>query len=318
VRVPPGRVLLYAIPGGLATLLGPGTAAAQPDASGGLRYDTRVDIPVLAGAAALVLGAEVFKGWLAPERCRLCDRHADGSDALNVVDAAVRADLRWDDTELANVASNVTGFALAPLASLGLCEVAAGVDGRSRDAPANALVVLEAVVLAGALGEAVKLAAGRQRPFAHFRDPSAAGPRDPDENLSFYSGHTTLDFSLAVASGTLASMRGYRLAPAVWASALPVAFLTGYLRIAADRHYFTDVLTGALLGSAVGFVVPFVFHRAPLPASGEPAVGVQAPLTWGGAQAPLTWGGAQAPLTWGGAQAPLSWRGPFLAGSWSF
>src|SRR5262249_18375089 len=88
-------------------------------------------------------------------------------------------------------------------------------------------------------------------------------PPKPDDNLSFYSGHTSLAFSLAVGSGTIASMRGYPLAPVVWATGLPVALLTGYLRIGADRHYLTDVLAGALLGSAVGFVGPFVFHRAP-------------------------------------------------------
>ncbi len=140
----------------------------------------------------------------------------------------------------------------------------------------------------------MKLVVGRQRPFAHFRDPADASPRDPDENLSFYSGHTTLAFSLAVASGTIASMRGYALAPVVWASTLPVALATGYLRIAADKHYLTDVVAGAVLGSAVGFVVPFVFHRGPAASTGAP--------------------GAPAPE----GAALTSARGPFLSMSSTF
>ena len=36
---------------------------------------------------------------------------------------------------------------------------------------------------------------------------------------------------------------------------------TGYLRIASDRHYFTDVMAGAVVGTAVGVGVPFLFHR---------------------------------------------------------
>jgi membrane-associated phospholipid phosphatase len=34
----------------------------------------------------------------------------------------------------------------------------------------------------------------------------------------------------------------------------------GYLRIAADKHYFSDVMTGAIVGSAIGIGVPLLFH----------------------------------------------------------
>ncbi len=247
-------------------------AGAQTGAPAGLHVDTRVDVPVAAGAAGLWLGLELIEGALAPVSCRWCDRHSDGSDALDAPDAALRSALRWNDPGDAAFASNLTGYVLAPIASLGMATVAAAVDDRSHEAPANALVLLEAVAIAGSLDQAVKLLAARQRPFAHFGDP-AVGPRGPDENLSFYSGHTSLVFSLAVASGTIASMRGYTLAPLVWATSLPVALVTGYLRIAADRHYFTDVLVGAVLGSAIGFVVPFVFHRPPVEAVAPPASG---------------------------------------------
>ncbi len=86
-------------------------------------------------------------------------------------------------------------------------------------------------------------------------------------------------------------MRGYRLAPLVWASSLPWAAVTGYLRIAADKHYLTDVLTGALIGSAVGFLVPFVFHRESA-AHGDPEATAAIQVT----------------------QA----RGPFVESSWTF
>ena len=82
-------------------------------------------------------------------------------------------------------------------------------------------------------------------------------------------------------------MRGYTLAPLVWATSLPVALVTGYLRIAADRHYFTDVLVGAVLGSAIGFVVPFVFHRPPVEALAPPASGAAAGAPVAAAYRPL-------------------------------
>jgi membrane-associated phospholipid phosphatase len=36
--------------------------------------------------------------------------------------------------------------------------------------------------------------------------------------------------------------------------------VSGYLRIAADKHYLSDVLTGALLGSAMGVAIPLLLH----------------------------------------------------------
>jgi hypothetical protein len=105
--------------------------------------------------------------------------------------------------------------------------------------------------------EDVRRAIVRPRDLHRFKAPRASERDD----LSFYSGHTTEAVSLAVAAGTVASLRGYRLAPLVWGTSLPVALVTGYLRIAADRHYFTDVLVGAVAGAAVGFLVPYLFHR---------------------------------------------------------
>jgi membrane-associated phospholipid phosphatase len=67
-------------------------------------------------------------------------------------------------------------------------------------------------------------------------------------------------FGLAAASGVVASRRNYRLAPLVWGVGLTLALATGYARIAADRHYFTDVLGGAAIGTLVGGGVPFLLH----------------------------------------------------------
>ena len=56
-------------------------------------------------------------------------------------------------------------------------------------------------------------------------------------------------------------MRGYRWAPLVWAVGAPFAFVTPWLRMAADKHWFTDVLVGAAAGAAIGFALPFLAHH---------------------------------------------------------
>jgi membrane-associated phospholipid phosphatase len=223
-------------------------------------YDLRIDLPVTIGAGALVLTLELLHPSIAPKSCRWCDRNADGSDGLNGFDASIRDALRWSDTSTADTLSTVFSFALAPAAGVGIGALIAAHDGRLDEVPADLLVVAESAMIAVAANQIAKLAFGRARPYVHFRPAgdTAAGSGD---NLSFFSGHATLAFALATSAGTVASMRGYRLAPLMWASGMALATTSGYLRIAADQHYATDVIAGAVVGAAVGFAVPYFAHH---------------------------------------------------------
>jgi membrane-associated phospholipid phosphatase len=87
-----------------------------------------------------------------------------------------------------------------------------------------------------------------------------------DTLVSFPSGHTSTTFAIAASAGTIATMRGYRVAPLIWIAGGLLGATTAYLRMAADRHYFTDTLAGAALGTGVGIGMPLLFHR---PAEGE-------------------------------------------------
>ncbi len=61
---------------------------------------------------------------------------------------------------------------------------------------------------------------------------------------------------MATSAGEVARRRGSPVAPLIYATGYAIAISTGYLRIAADKHYFTDVAVGAAVGTAVGFAVP--------------------------------------------------------------
>lgn len=76
---------------------------------------------------------------------------------------------------------------------------------------------------------------------------------DGSNNLSFPSGHTATAF-------TNASLLFYEYKDAnVWyaSSGFLFATATGVLRIANNKHYVSDVLTGAGIGTAVGFLVSY-------------------------------------------------------------
>jgi membrane-associated phospholipid phosphatase len=102
----------------------------------------------------------------------------------------------------------------------------------------------------------------RERPFVHVlpAEEKATTEHPNDNNVSFYSGHTSLAFSLVTAAGTVSELRGYKHRWLIWAVGLPAAASVGLLRMGADKHYLTDVLVGAAAGSLFGVGVPLLLH----------------------------------------------------------
>ena len=249
-------------PSPVSTLPPPGTN--PPGDATKLRYDVPLDLAITVGGIALWTTLELLKPVLAGP-CRWCDRDAAGNNTLNDFDASVRNALRWSDTKTADTLSTVFSFGLAPAAGVAIGAAIADHDHRLNELPADLLVVAESAAIAVDINQVTKFAVARERPDVHARTPEErAKQHTPDDNLSFFSGHATLAFALSTAAGTVASMRRYRLAPAMWMTGMALATVGSYLRIAADRHYASDVLTGAVVGAGVGFSVPYFAHR-PLP-----------------------------------------------------
>lgn len=124
----------------------------------------------------------------------------------------------------------------------------------------------EAAGVALLLNQSIKFLARRERPFARDLSPEERGEiclskRDcADLNLSFFSGHSTMGFAAALAAGTVARQRGYPSALAAYSFGVLGAGLTAYLRVAAGKHYLSDVLLGTLVGGAAGILVPRYLH----------------------------------------------------------
>jgi membrane-associated phospholipid phosphatase len=227
--------------------------------------DFHVSVPVslsitLAGGA--LWGTwEILASKLAPSPCNWCDRAPDGTDTLNGFDASVRKALVWHDTKTADTLSSVFSFGLAPLTGTGIAALIAWHDDRLNELPEDILVVTEATVITGNVTDITKYSVGRERPYVHFRTPEErARLKSTNDNLSFFSGHAAIAFTLATSAGTIGSVRKYRLAPLMWIAGLTFATAGAYLRIAADRHYATDVLVGGAVGSGIGFAVPYFAH----------------------------------------------------------
>ncbi|HEV2130821.1 MAG TPA: phosphatase PAP2 family protein [Longimicrobiaceae bacterium] len=100
-----------------------------------------------------------------------------------------------------------------------------------------------ALAAAGAMNGFVKVGVGRRRPGAD-NDPTSFRPVALDDHWqSFPSGHTVVAFSLAAAIAEEAKQ------PWVTALTYGAAGVVGWSRIYEDRHWASDVVGGALIGT---------------------------------------------------------------------
>lgn len=125
----------------------------------------------------------------------------------------------------------------------------------------------ESLIVGELVAGAIKGTAGRQRPHVRPRNPNSfqlfRGFGRDDEFRSFPSGHTTSAFAAAaaVSSETSRWWPGTRwvIGPALFAGAA----LTGVSRMYNNRHWASDVLVGAGIGTFAGLKVVRYHHSHP-------------------------------------------------------
>lgn len=128
-----------------------------------------------------------------------------------------------------------------------------------KEALAFSLMYLETNILNGAATMLAKGLASRIRPFVYNPDaPQNMKVGKQEARKSFFSGHTSIAFTNAVFLSTVYAeyYPGSDWKPVMWAGTLSAASLVGILRVVAGKHFPTDVLTGAIVGSAIGYLVP--------------------------------------------------------------
>lgn len=231
-----------------------------------LRFSWTEDGGASAAMAAMLGGGFLFRQQLLPTRCLVCDLSSQGGNQLWALDVWGRTALRGDDAEdrlHASQWSDALQTFLLPAGALGaevflVATSAAPWPWLAEDG----LMITESVLLSSLANQVVKFSVARIRPYAHARVLAGEPLSDfhADDLTSFYSGHTSFAFNLVVSLGTLAELRGYPGRVWIWAVGLPLAALVPPLRMAADKHYLSDVLVGAVVGSALGVAVPLLLH----------------------------------------------------------
>lgn len=123
---------------------------------------------------------------------------------------------------------------LSDIGAYGLAAVAVGLPLADHDTQG-------AVQAGGSLAAAQLVTFGLKEAFPELRP-------DGSNRKSFPSGHTSLSFA---AASSLLNRQGQ----SIGIPALLVASFVGVARVKADKHHWYDVVAGAAIGSASGFLI---------------------------------------------------------------
>jgi hypothetical protein len=245
--------LLLASGPGLGRADGTGEGATPTPSNVAPRPRLTLNLPAQAAATGgiLLLGgfSQLEAKRLAAPACRWCEQPQ--------VDRWARRELRWNDVKTAGAISDVLVFAI-PVGAAVTLGLSARADGAGRrEVSEDLLMVTEAASLAVLLTQASKLAAGRVRPDAWAR----GGRTTADDRMAFWGGHSAFAFSVAAGATQVARLRGRAGWKWLAVASFAGAAATGWLRVSADRHWLTDVVVGAGVGTAVGLAVPLLVLR---------------------------------------------------------
>lgn len=178
-------------------------------------------------------------------------------------DTWARDRLVVENSRAAATASHVVSYGIIPLAAATGLLLPALNDRSGQHALQDAWITIDGLVLTLGVSQGTKKLTARRRPaFYYGREADTEYASSPSQaNLSFFSGDTAAAFSLAASATTLAYLRGYAVAPWLAVGGGVLATGVGVLRIAADMHWATNVMAGAVVGSAVGAGLPLLLHQ---------------------------------------------------------
>ncbi|MDB4961673.1 MAG: phosphoesterase PA-phosphatase related protein [Myxococcales bacterium] len=241
------RVLVALV--AVASLAAP--AAADSDVIPGHSVDAPVDGAIQAIALGGTLGFSLI-----PVR----DSDARWNDELFEVDLRVR-------TQFSRRAAHISDALLvSSMAAPAIYLTGSTIDDADGD---RLLLYGQSMAVNMLLAQATKRLVQRPRPYMYSKDPAVqryAKSEGDDGHMSFYSGHASLSFGAATtgayllgASSTSGAARGV-----AWGLGMAAAAGAATFRVRAGKHFYSDVVVGAVVGITVGYLVPA------LHADGEP------------------------------------------------
>lgn len=214
----------------------------------------KVDIPVTLGAALASTLPYYYADRLITPRCPCDPAEVNAFDRGAIGNKSPLAMTLSDATVVVAVAGPLVFDAI-------------DLGGLTETWGEDALVFAQTLAVNGALVTAAKFLVQRPLPRTYAGDPSLTNR--PEGYRSFYSGHTSLVF--AALSATAMTMR-YRYGEKTWPWVMTAVVGTSVAveRVADGRHFPSDVIVAAVVGTAVGIVIPALHKRDDPAGSGSP------------------------------------------------
>jgi membrane-associated phospholipid phosphatase len=255
----------------VAVLIVAATSARADDVIPGHAIDRSLDSAVVAGALGAAFGLSLIP--VRPPSV-LWQRELFG-----VVDGAVHASFSPRASQLSDVI--LAGTIAGPIAYL----TGSTIDDADGD---RLQLYSEALAINLALFEGAKRLVQRPRPYLYSDVPGVAAyaaSQGDDAFQSFYSAHAATAFCAATASAYLigtGSTSG-TVRSLAWGSGFAAASAVANLRVRAGKHFYSDVVIGALVGIAIGYAVPALHAdaRPYVPRTGEIAAALAGVLGGG-------------------------------------
>jgi len=227
-------------------------AAGAQQVSSSLRFRISAwpDAAVLGSSLTAALVPVVWSGSFAHATCAPCDPSTVwGLD-------------RGSIGPLRPVAATVSDGTLFAEAALGAVFLARARRGEGTGAfLEDATVIAEAMTVTQAVTGWTKVLFHRPRPYLYVPGAAASGA---DDGRSMPSEHAAVAFAAAAAYASILHRRGLAQSHTGQIVVLfSAAAVTGALRVAAHKHFPTDVLAGAALGFAVGWTLPALHATRP-------------------------------------------------------
>ena len=232
----------------------PAEPFAHDESPYALRLD--VDIAVVALGATLWGGTSIIGSTTQSPFCGGSATPACDPSGLNAFDRLALG----HSSAGARTAADVISF--MPIAYLGIDMFDVGLRNW-KTYLTDLWVVAESLAWNGAIQDIVRRAVRRPRPFLYTAGVYPTERDSPEAGFSFYSGHTSFAFALAVSASYTFTLRHPRSKwrYVVWPALMAVASIEPILRVYSGDHFPTDVIVGALAGSAVGLFFPAVHRR---------------------------------------------------------
>ncbi len=208
----------------------------------------QLDAPLVVIGSVLVFGRRLrAEGVSPPPYCTTLDDGCD-PDTINAIDRpfAGAYSSRW------RLASNVAtaGVLATPLV------LALGSDWQR--AATEAALVYEVAFLGSVLAGLSTQITGRERPFVYGADTPEDERLGGEGSLSFFSGHAAAIFGASTSLFWILRTREPHGSKQWWAlgGGTAAATFVGVARVASGDHFPTDVIGGALVGVALGTLLP--------------------------------------------------------------